>query len=41
MTKKRWTVGDKAKIVMKSLTTSTSTVDICKKYCLSPNTFYP
>ena len=30
----------KAKIVMESLTTSTSTVDICKKYGLSPNTFY-
>ena len=41
MTKKRWTVEDKAKIVMESLTTSTSTVDICKKYGLSPNTFYP
>ena len=35
MTKKRWTVEDKAKIVMESLTTSTSTVDICKKYGLS------
>ena len=34
MTKKRWTVEDKAKIVMESLTTSTSTVDICKKYDL-------
>ena len=41
MTKKRWTVEDKAKIVMESLTTSTSTVDICKKYGLPPNTFYP
>ena len=41
MTKKRWTIEDKAKIVMESLTTSTSTVDICKKYGLSPNTFYP
>ena len=41
MTKKRWTVEDKAKIVMESLTTSASTVDICKKYGLSPNTFYP
>ena len=41
MTKKRWTVEDKAKIVMESLTTSTSTVDICRKYGLSPNTFYP
>ena len=41
MTKKRWTVEDKAKIVVESLTTSASTVDICKKYGLSPNTFYP
>ena len=41
MTKKRWTVEDKAKIVIESLTTSTSTADICKKYDLSPNTFYP
>ena len=41
MTKKRWTVGDKAKIVIESLTTSASTADICKKYGLSPNTFYP
>ena len=41
MTKKRWTVEDKAKIVIESLTTSTSTADICKKYGLSPNTFYP
>ena len=41
MTKKRWTVEDKAKIVMASLTTTASTADICKKYDLSPNTFYP
>ena len=41
MTKKRWTVEDKNKIVMESLTTSASTADICKKYGLSPNTFYP
>ena len=41
MTKKRWTVEDKTKIVMESLTTSASTVDICRKYGLSPNTFYP
>ena len=40
MTKKRWTVEDKV-IVMESLTMSTSTVDICKKYGLSPNMFYP
>ena len=41
MTKKRWTVEDKTKIVMESLTTSASTVDICRKYGLLPNTFYP
>ena len=41
MTKKRWTAEDKAKIVIESLTTSAGTVDICKKYGLSPNTFYP
>ena len=41
MTKKLWTAEDKAKIVVESLTTSASTVDICKKYGLSPNTFYP
>ena len=41
MTKKRWTVDDKNKIVMESLATSASTADICKKYGLSPNTFYP
>ena len=41
MTKKRWTIEDKAKIVMESLTTSASTADICKKYGLSPNAFYP
>ena len=39
MTKKRWTVGDKAKIVMESLATSTSTVYLYKKYGLSSNTF--
>ena len=32
---------DRAKIVMESLATPTGTVDICKKYGLSPNTFYP
>ena len=41
MTKKRWTVEDKAKIVIESLTTTASTADICRKYGLSPNTFYP
>ena len=30
-----------SKIVMESLTTATPVVDICKKYGLSPNTFYP
>lgn len=41
MTKKRWTVEDKVKIVMESLTTTASTADICRKYGLSLNTFYP
>ena len=41
MTKKRWTVEDKAKIVTESLTTTASTADICRKYGPSPNTFYP
>ena len=41
MAKKRWTVKDKAKIVIESLTTTAGTADICKKYGLSPNTFYP
>lgn len=41
MTKKRWTVKDKAKIVIESLTTTATTADICKKYGLSPNMFYP
>ena len=41
MTKNRWTVEDDVKIVMESLTTSASTADICRKYGLSPNTFYP
>ena len=40
MTKKRWTVKDKTKIVMESLATSASTVDICRKCGLSPDTFY-
>ena len=41
MTKKQWTVEDKAKIVIESLTTSASTAGICRKYGLSPNMFYP
>ena len=41
MTKKRWAAKDKSRIVMESLTTATPVVDICKKYGLSPNTFYP
>lgn len=41
MTKERWVIGAKAKIVMGSLTTSTSTVYTYKKYGLSLNTFYP
>ena len=41
MTKKRWAAKDKSRIVMESLTAATPVADICKKYGLSPNTFYP
>ena len=41
MTKKRWIVEDKTKIVVELLTTSASTVDIHMKYSISPSTFYP
>ena len=41
MTKKRRTVKDNVRIAMESLATSASDADICKKYSLSPNTFYP
>ena len=38
---KRWTASEKARIVIESLTTSISTAELCRKYNLSPNTFYP
>lgn len=41
MTKKRWNADEKYRIVMEVLTTSAETAEICRKYGLSPNTFYP
>jgi len=38
---KKWSSSEKARIVMESLTTSISTAELCRKYNLSPNTFYP
>jgi len=38
---KKWTASEKARIVIESLTTSISQAEICRKYNLSPNTFYP
>jgi len=38
---KKWTASEKARIVIESLTTSISIAEICRKYNLSPNTFYP
>jgi len=38
---KKWTASEKARIVLESLTTSISTAELCRKYNLSPNTFYP
>ena len=40
MTNMRWS-AEKYRIVMETLTTSAGTVEICRKYGLSPNTFYP
>ena len=40
MTSKRRSV-EEYRMVMEALTTSTETVEICRKYGLSPNTFYP
>ena len=40
MTNKRWS-AEKYRMVMEALTTSAETVEICRKYGLSPNTFYP
>ena len=41
MTNKRWSAEEKYRIVMEALTTYAETVEICRKYGLSPNTFYP
>ena len=38
---KKWTASEKAIIVIESLTTSISIAELCRKYNLSPNTFYP
>jgi len=38
---KKWTTSEKSRIVMESLTTSISIAELCRKYNLSPNTFYP
>ena len=38
---KKWTASEKSRIVMESLTTSISIAELCRKYNLSPNTFYP
>ncbi len=38
---KKWTASEKVRIVVESLSTSVSIAEICRKYNLSPNTFYP
>ena len=38
---KKWTASEKAIIVIESLTTSIGSAELCRKYNLSPNTFYP
>ena len=38
---KKWTVSEKTRIVLESLTTSIGPAELCRKYNLSPNTFYP
>ncbi len=38
---KKWTASEKVRIVLESLTTSIGPAEICRKYNLSPNTFYP
>lgn len=38
---KKWTASEKARIVLESLTTSIGQAELCRKYNLSPNTFYP
>jgi len=41
MVAKKWTAQEKARIVMESILTNISTAELCRKYNLSPNTFYP
>jgi transposase len=36
----RWTVDDKIRIVMESLTTNITLAELCRKYNLKPNVFY-
>ncbi|MDR4492295.1 MAG: transposase [Candidatus Nitrosocosmicus sp.] len=36
----RWTIDDKIKIVMESLTTNITLAELCRKYNLKPNVFY-
>ncbi len=38
---KKWTASEKSRIVLESLTTNIGLAEICRKYNLSPNTFYP
>lgn len=37
----KWTASEKSRIVLESLMTNISTAELCRKYNLSPNTFYP
>ncbi len=38
--KSRWTPEDKIRIVLESLNTKISMSELCRKYNLTPNTFY-
>jgi len=38
--KSRWAPEDKIRIVLESLNTNVSTAELCRKYNLTPNTFY-
>lgn len=38
---KKWTASEKTRIVLESLTTNIIPVELCRKYNLSSNTFYP
>ncbi len=41
MVTKHWSMNQKIRIVMGSITTSIDAPQLCRKYNLSPNTFYP